>query len=151
MARHVETEIAINASADVVWEVLTDFQTIAEWNDFVRHVEGDMTVGSKLTVELWLGSRKPMTIRPRLKAYEPNREFRWLGHLLVPGLFDGEHSFAIEPAADGGVRFVHRERFKGLLVPFLLRSMEAEIIESFNKMNEALKRRAEAKSVAEAH
>jgi hypothetical protein len=27
----------------------------------------------------------------------PGRTLRWLGHLLVPGIFDGEHYFEIEP------------------------------------------------------
>jgi len=37
-----------------------------------------------------------MTFRPTILKAEPNRELRWLGHLLVPGLFDGEHIFTIE-------------------------------------------------------
>jgi hypothetical protein len=148
MARHVETEIDIQASADVVWDILTDFDRIAEWNDFIRHIEGERKIGSKLTVELWLGKRRPMTFKPRLVAYEPDREFRWLGRVLVPGLFDGEHAFAIEPLPEGGVRFVHSETFGGLLVPLMFGSMESDILASFHKMNKALKKRAEARMAA---
>jgi hypothetical protein len=36
-----------------------------------------------------------MTFRPTVLNAETNRELRWLGHLLAPGLFDGEHSFTI--------------------------------------------------------
>lgn len=144
MAKHIETEIEINASAEVVWKVLSDFDGIAEWNDFIRHIEGERTAGSKLTVELWLGKRKPMTITPRLLAFEPNREFRWKGKLLLPGIFDGEHSFTIEEIEHGKVRFVHAERFSGVLVPFILGSIKNDVLASFQKMNEALKLRAEA-------
>ena len=58
-----------------------------------------------------------MTFRPTVLKVEPNREFRWLGHLLFPGLFDGEHIFTIEPLGEGHVRFTQREVFTGLLVP----------------------------------
>ncbi|WP_228479091.1 SRPBCC family protein [Flavobacterium soyangense] len=36
---------------------------------------------------------KGMTFKPKVLAFETNKEFRWLGHLLFPGLFDGEHKF----------------------------------------------------------
>ena len=45
-----------------------------------------------------------MTFKPRVLNAEPERELRWLGHLLVPGLFDGEHSFTIEPLQENRVR-----------------------------------------------
>ena len=147
MAKYVETEIEIDASAEIVWQVLSDFDGVAEWNDFIRHIEGERTKGSRLTVELWLGKRKPMTITPRLLAYEPNREFRWKGKLLLPGIFDGEHSFTIEDIGAGKVRFVHAERFSGILVPLVLGSIKKDLLASFQKMNEALKLRAEALAV----
>jgi hypothetical protein len=37
-----------------------------------------------------------------------------LTELLAPGLFDGEHSFRIEPVGPARVRFLHRERFSGM-------------------------------------
>ncbi len=52
-----------------------------------------------------------MTVRPRILISEPGRELRWRGHLLLPGLFDGEHIFIIEPLVAGGVRIIQREIF----------------------------------------
>lgn len=144
MAKHVRTEIEIDAPAEVVWKILTDFEAIATWNDFIRHIEGSTNVGDKLVVEIWLGERKPRTFKPTLLAYEPNRALRWRGRVLVPGLFDGEHAFAIEPLVDGRSRFVHSERFSGVLIPLIFKSMEADLNASFNSMNLALKARAEA-------
>jgi hypothetical protein len=37
-------------------------------------------------------------------AVEPVRESRWIGHLLVPGLFDGQHQFEIHPLGPDRVR-----------------------------------------------
>ena len=62
-----------------------------------------------------LPGRRPTTFRPRVLEAEPARRLRWLGHLLVPGLFDGEHRFTIEPAGPGRARVTQQETFRGLL------------------------------------
>ena len=85
-----------------------------------------------------------MTFRPTVLVVEPERELRWLGHLLVPGLFDGEHQFEIHSLGPGRVRFVQQERFTGVLVPLFARNLDAHTLPGFNAMNAALKARAEA-------
>jgi hypothetical protein len=84
-----------------------------------------------------------MGFRPRILAAAPARELRWLGHLGVPGLFDGEHGFRIEPLGPDRVRFVQEERFAGLLAPLVLRFVERGTRQGFEAMNRALKARAE--------
>jgi hypothetical protein len=74
---------------------------------------------------------------------EPRRELRWLGRLFVPGIFDGEHIFRIEPLEHGRSRFVQAERFSGVLVPLLRKTLE-QTRHGFEAMNEALRQRAEA-------
>ncbi len=56
------------------------------------------------------------TPRPVL-SFEPNKELRWLGHLLVTGLFDGEHRFELIDNGNGTTTFRHSETFNGILVP----------------------------------
>ena len=72
------------------------------------------------------------------------REFRWLGRVLLPGLFDGEHIFEIEPIDSNRSRLVHREEFKGLLVPLVLKSIGDATKKGFELMNEGIKKQAEA-------
>jgi hypothetical protein len=57
-----------------------------------------------------------------------------------PGLFDGAHSFTLEPLDDGHTRLVQSESFTGILVWFsggLLKKTEAGL----HAMNDALKDR----------
>jgi hypothetical protein len=84
-----------------------------------------------------------VTFKPTVIEAEPDRELRWLGRLLLPGLFDGEHTLRIEPAGDGHVRFLQSERFNGVLVALFGKGLE-QTRQGFEQMNEALKRRAEA-------
>ena len=144
MAREIVTEIQIDAPAQRVWEILTDFEAHSTWNPFIRLWKGELKDGAPLEVLLEPPGGRMMTFKPKLVKLVPERELRWLGHLGIPGLFDGEHRFLIEPLSDSAVRFVHAERFGGLLVPLLLGRVEASTRKGFEIMNEALKHRAES-------
>jgi hypothetical protein len=144
MAKKVlQTRIEIQASPERVWEILTDFPSYPEWNPFIRRVTGEAQEGTTLEVQIELAGGRKMTFRPKLLAVEPSRELRWLGRLFMPGLFDGEHVFTIEPVDEKRVRFTQRESFTGLLVPALLSRVEEGTWHGFREMNKALKDRAE--------
>jgi hypothetical protein len=144
--KEIQTQIEIAAPAETVWRVLTDFAAYPEWNPFVRRAAGEVSVGSRLNVFIEPPGGKGMTFRPIVLAAQPNRELRWRGRLWVPGLFDGEHSFVIEPLGQGRVRFLHGERFGGVLTPFLSKMLDGPTRQGFELMNNALKLRAESKS-----
>ncbi len=142
--KEIRTEIAINASAERVWTVLTDFASFPQWNPFIASAEGELTPGQTLTVRLQTPDGKAMTFKPVVLVAEPNKELRWLGHLGMRGIFDGEHYFIIEGADNGGIRFIQGERFRGLLVPVLgLLGMLNKTLQGFSNLNQALKARAE--------
>jgi hypothetical protein len=85
-----------------------------------------------------------MTFQPVVLVAESERELRWRGHLGVPGLFDGEHSFVIEPLGEQRVRFTQSEQFGGVLLPLLARMLDSATLQGFEAMNQALKARCEA-------
>jgi hypothetical protein len=90
-----------------------------------------------------LPGRRPMTFRPEVLEAEPARRLRWLGRLLVPGLFDGEHSFTLQPAGPGRVRVVQQEEFRGLAARPVLAVIGTPTLAGFELMNQALKARVE--------
>lgn len=139
----LHTEIQINAPPERVWRLLTDFASYPQWNPFIRRASGKPEKGEHLEVYLQPEGARGMTFRPLVLAAEPGRELRWLGHLLIPGLFDGEHIFIIEPLVAGGVRFIQREILTGLFVPLFAHRLDTETRRGFEDMNHALKLRAE--------
>lgn len=141
--KELRTEISITAPPNRIWHLLTDFSIYPQWNPFIRRASGELRKGAQLEVYLQPSGAKGMTFRPRVLKAEPDRELRWLGHFLIPGLFDGEHIFTIEPLEAGRVRFVQREIFTGLLVPLFMRWMVKDTRRGFEEMNRALKVRAE--------
>ena len=140
--RMAESEREIEAPPEVVWRVLTDFAAYPEWNPFIVRIGGDLTVGQILDLTIQPPGRRAMTFRPTVLRCEPNRELRWLGHFLVPGLFDGEHAHQLDGLEAGRTRYSQSEAFRGLLVP-LTGSLLAATQQGFDAMNTALKARAE--------
>ena len=141
--KELYTEIEIDASLEQVWNILTDFSRLPEWNPFMQRASGVVKPGEKIEVLLQPPDGMGMTIKPTLLKVEPQRELRWLGHLLIPGLFDGEHIFSLEPVGDNQVKLVHREKFRGVLVGVILRMVGNNTRRGFEAMNEALKAEAE--------
>jgi hypothetical protein len=145
--RELQASIEIEAGPERVWEVLTEGAAYPEWNPFIRRLEGPIEPNGRLEVRIEPPGRRAMTFRPRVLTVESTRELRWLGSFLFRGLFDGEHAFLIEPVAPGRVRFVQRERFTGLLVPFFRKGLAATRL-GFERMNLALKNRAEGRAAS---
>jgi hypothetical protein len=141
--KELRTEIGIDAPPERVWAVLTTLPDHARWNPFIRRFEGELRTGATLTVELAPPGDEPMTFRPTVLEVSPNRRLRWIGRLLVPGVFDGEHVFELEPLDTGSTRFVHRERFRGILVPLLAKTLDTKTRRGFEAMNQALKNEVE--------
>lgn len=142
--REIRTERTIAASSREVWHVLCDFERYPEWNPFIRSVRGEPAQGVRLKVRIQPPGRRAMTFTPQVLEVQPERRLRWLGHLLVRGLLDGEHIFEIEQLETDAVRFVQRERFEGLLVPLLWRFLQPATKAGFEAMNEALAQRVQA-------
>jgi hypothetical protein len=143
VARELKTTIEIDASADAIWSVLIDFSRYSEWNPFIRSIHGKAKKGEKLEVFIQSPGGNGMTFRPIILALKPEYELRWIGRVILPGIFDGEHQFQIEPIGEGRARLIHREVFSGLLVPLLWRNLETQTRQGFEAMNLALKTRVE--------
>jgi hypothetical protein len=142
MSRDIGDTIEINASPATVWATLTDTGSFATWNPFLRRADGELRPQAKLDVQIAPPGARAMSFKPTILAVEPERELRWIGHLVVPGLFDGEHSFRLESLESGGTRFTMAEHFSGLLVPFFGGIIDKSQ-NGFQQMNAALKGRAE--------
>jgi hypothetical protein len=138
----IHTTIDIDAPPTTVWDVLTDFERYEEWNPRMR-ITGQPRQGERLHVRPGPDAEKMPSFRPRVLVADRPHELRWLGHLFVPRLFDGEHVFEIEPLDDGS-RLVQREQFRGILAGPIGRRYEESTRDGFEHVNEALKERAEA-------
>jgi hypothetical protein len=140
--KELRTEIEIQASPEKVWQILTDLAKYPEWNSFIFRAIGQANVGEAVDITVRSAS-KEMTLHCTVVKAEPNRELCWKYHVILPGLFRGEHSFIIEPMGTNAVRFIDREVFNGLLVPLQAKDIDTHSRRGFEEMDRALKARAE--------
>ncbi|GAB4252757.1 MAG: hypothetical protein Kow00129_13650 [Thermoleophilia bacterium] len=84
-----------------------------------------------------------LSFRARITRFEDERILVWHGGLPVPGLFLGEHVFLLREDPRGGSILRQNERYRGLLAPCLGPILARLSRRGFQRMDEALKKRAE--------
>ena len=144
--KKIQTEIIVDASPDHIWQMLTDFTKYPNWNPFIKEINGRAHQGEHLKVRIHPPDGKAMSFAPQLIKVVPKRELRWLGHLWIKGLFDGEHYFKLIPLPDGQTKLIHGEAFRGLLSGLILSQIREKTRRGFIAMNHALKKACESKN-----
>jgi len=142
MSLVIKTSIPINATPEKVWSILTDFKNYPQWNPFITQIEGELAINNKIKIKLEPPESNKMKFTPTIKTLTYNKEFSWLGHLFVPGLFDGNHSFFLQKSK-GTTILLHEESFTGILVPLFKKQLLTNTKKGFELMNKALKELAE--------
>ena len=141
--KELATEIKINSRPEIVWKILTDFKNYSQWNPILVKIIGELSIGSQLEIHLKTIGGKNRIYHPKITKIIPNHELRWRGQFLFSKIFSGERVFLIEKLSDNKVNLVNKEIFSGIGVKLAPQKMEDDILASFKKMNEALKRTVE--------
>ena len=140
--KKLTAEIVINASPIAVWSTLTNFARYSAWNPFIVASQGQAVVGTRLVNQMKQGD-KVSTFRPRVTQVTEKVYLEWLGHLGIPGLFDGRHFFRLEALASDTTKLIQGEYFSGLLSGMVMRKIGEQTHAGFIAMNRALKEQAE--------
>ncbi len=144
MHKELRTEIHIQARPETVWSIVCALDEYPKWNPFIIAISGVLAVGRSIQVRIKPVDSSAMNFRPTILVCDKNKELRWLGRFLVPGLFDGEHCFELIDNGDHSTTFRQSEKFKGVLVGLF--NLD-NTLRGFEEMNTALKDRAEAHEV----
>ena len=130
-------EVTIQASADVVWRLLTDAEGFPRWNSTVTGIEGAIREGERLKLHVPGTNR---TFTPRVSGVVPARRMVWSDG--VPLVFRGVRTFELRPRDQGSTDFVMEERFSGVIFA-LTRGMLPDFQPIFEAYAQDLKREAE--------
>ena len=140
------TAFPIEASAEAVWDVLTDFGSYSEWNPSLPSISGELRAGSTVALTLGMPGRPSPKVKATLGDVAPGRRLTWHGNAGADWLFAGDREFLIDRQPDGTVRVTHTEDVHGALFPLFRAVMGSAIQRSHDAFNVALKERAEARA-----
>jgi len=143
--QEIKTEIEINATPEQVWQVLTNFESYADWNPYIVRASGKAAGGEHLKLTLRQPDGKEKELKAIVTKVMQSQELRWQGFKYLGGLDDFEHIISIEELEPGRVKLVQRDQSSGLVVPFRSDSARESIQAGYQAMNKALKERLEKK------
>jgi ribosome-associated toxin RatA of RatAB toxin-antitoxin module len=141
-------ETVIQATPDVIFDVITDFDSYARWNPWVIEARatkpgGGANVGDELDVKAKLGD-KIQKVRHRILVNRRGVELKWCDLGLFTLFAYGERSRVLEPLASGGVAYRVELRITGI-ASRLVEALYGKILrEGLRGETNALKQRAEA-------
>lgn len=145
----IVTAIDIDAPPSKVFEILVDSSRYEEWNPLLRLLVGSFRPGSRILAKIMMpGVAVPFVFDAKVVRCDAAKGLAWRGPSvsLVHPVVSGEHYFDLMDLGNGRTRFVHGERFDGILpqVERLWDFLEGKLRPAYEGFNEALKRRAEA-------
>lgn len=143
MQRAVEHRIGVQAPAEVVWEVVADFASWKDWNPVYRKAEGELRIGTALTLEQHLPGQPARVIAPIVRDWVPYEQLH-LRSTRLGGFVTAIRYLEIETMGPANSTFSNGELFMGLLLRFVSRDERRALKAAFTAMGEAVRDRAEA-------
>ena len=141
------TEILIPAPPALVYATLIDLEHWPDWNPSVRGIEGEPRPGARLRLRLAMGRGGGQEVRVVITRVSPDFGLEWRGGAPgMPWLLDVHHAFRIEEGPGGRTRFVHEERFSGLIVPLIWPFLRPRVMPRYHATNEGLRAQCAAKA-----
>ena len=128
----------IHASAETVWNILTDSKAYPSWDVSMDHIEGKLALGETVKFFTRLSAQ---AFPVKVTAFEPGRKMVLTGGMPL-GLFKSERTHTLTANKDGSITFKTEEIFSGLLLPIFGKNIP-DLTENFNNFAAALKKRAE--------
>jgi len=136
----VQTSLVIDAPADAIWRVLTDFGSHDAWNPVLKKMRGRASVGADLDFVLHIGPlRAPIAARV---VCADGRELRWEGPRVkaFAPVARGSHYFRLEALDERRTRLVHGEEFGGPVFALPWKVLGPRVQKSYEALNHALAR-----------
>ncbi len=133
---------SINASADTIWNILTDVANYPAWDPGVDRIEGAIALGAKITAYTKLNPNRAFPVK--VTELTPGKRMIWTGGMPL-GLFRGTRTFTLTPQGDGNTEFSIKEEFSGPLLALIGRSIP-DLTMTFQKFAAGLKAHAEGQA-----
>ena len=136
-------EIIIDAPAEVVWSVITDFDNYYVWNEFCPRIEGELALGAPLAMKVDLGNGLQDQVE-YITALEPPHRIVWSMENRPGDPIHADRSQIITPIDAQLCSYYSVDEFSGEGVLAMMEALAEPVERGFNLCAAGLKARAEA-------
>lgn len=134
--------ITIDAPAEVVWNVLVDFERYGEWNEFCPEIDGKLELGAPLTMKVDLGHGLQEQVE-YITCIEAPHKIVWSMRNEPDDPIHANRTQQIEPIDETRCRYASIDEFAGPAVPAMMKAMAEPVERGFEACAQGLKREAE--------
>ena len=139
----IEKNLIIDAPAEIVWEVISDFARYPEWNPFCVECSSTMQPGDPIDLKVKLMAR-PQAQREWVTELVPGSRFVYSMKPVPGGALSSMRSHDLRPL--DAMRTEYRSYFhlKGWMRFVVLGLFKARLEAGFEGMSEGIRQRAES-------
>jgi uncharacterized protein YndB with AHSA1/START domain len=110
--------IAIRATPEKIWSLLTRAEEFPKWNSTVTSIEGKIAKGERIAVKVPGVDR---IFKLTVSTFEPGKLMVWQDGMAP--MFKGVRTYTLTPKGDGTTEFEMVEVFAGLMLPMIAGSL----------------------------
>ena len=145
LTHRLQTSVTMNAPLVAVWDRLIQVSLYAGWNSIITAPADQSDIerlDQDVRVRLTPIGKPSQVVTVKIVEFVPHSRITWLGHFKnVPWLVDGRHTLAVLPQGHDRTVLLHREDFRGALVPLVKNAfLNRQMRPSFEAFDLALAR-----------
>ena len=140
--------VEVDAPADVVWSVLTDFDSYGEWNPFISRCRAQLTVGAPIEMVVQQLAPRPITMREWIRSVTPGSEFSYSMKPAPLGALRSNRTHTLVPLAENRTRYESHFELGGWLAPLVGLLFGRGFRRGFPGMTTGVQREAERRHTA---
>lgn len=144
MAFVIDATLDIDAPAELVWSVITDFPRYAEWNPFLRDCRTTLKPGDPIDLQVQLLGPTPRPQREWMLTHTPGREFSYSMKPAPLGALRSRRSHTVTALGPNRSRYESHFELAGWMQPLVRGLLGSKLQQGFAGMTAGIKSRAEA-------
>jgi len=133
------SEVVIDASASVIWDVLADLDSYPMWNPYTIAMESAFKVGEPMVMTVRMNDLLTLSQTEYIRVIEPEYKMCWGIDTTTPELNSGERCQWLEPLPGGGTRYVTEDLIEGTLNPIVRGLFDTDLQVGFEGVAAGLK------------
>jgi hypothetical protein len=137
----IEHRLGVAAPADIIWQVVSDLASWAEWNPSYARASGRLSIGAPISLDATFPGISPHRYEGTIVDWVPDIQLLWKGKLGFMARY--LRYVEIEKLSDVGCILANGEIIEGFGARYITGRRKASTWRAFEAMNEAVKTRAE--------